>query len=67
MVYEYTPPSIDVTYDSIYTACNCVFVVLRQCWENEVGSELYQLMIVDLFFMLVFELGLEYARKIAHQ
>ena len=38
-----------------------------QCWENEVGSELYQLMIVDLIFMFVFELGLEYARKVAHR
>ncbi|XP_043197224.1 transmembrane channel-like protein 7 isoform X2 [Amphibalanus amphitrite] len=38
-----------------------------ECWENEVGSELYQLMIVDLFFMFVFELGLEFARKVAHE
>ncbi|XP_037074547.1 transmembrane channel-like protein 6 [Pollicipes pollicipes] len=37
------------------------------CWEDQVGSELYQLMLVDLIFTLVVEIGLEGVRKLSFQ
>ncbi|XP_037074678.1 transmembrane channel-like protein 6 isoform X2 [Pollicipes pollicipes] len=41
--------------------------VRQRCWEDQVGSELYQLMLVDLIFTLVVEIGLEGVRKLSFQ